>query len=82
MPITIQAIYRKGTLQPKGKLNLPDETLVELQVTPLATEKTPATSLFGAFPELATFTTDDFAWAKRTWEHSLAKQSRLQDSTE
>jgi len=34
---------------------------------------------FGAFPELAALAGDDFAWAKRLWEHGLEKQSRLLD---
>jgi predicted DNA-binding antitoxin AbrB/MazE fold protein len=42
--ITIQAIYRDGVLQPGSKLDLPDNTPVQVQVTPLPTGKV---SLFG-----------------------------------
>lgn len=34
--ITVQAVYHKGALRPKKKLDLPEDTLVEVQVTPLA----------------------------------------------
>ena len=76
---TIQAIYQSGVLQPKGKLNLPDNTPVQLQVTPLPITDAPTSSLFGAFPELVALTGDDLAWAKRLWEHGVEKQSRLLD---
>jgi len=39
-------------------------------------------TVFGAFPELATLTEEDFEWAKRLWEHGLAKQSRILDGLE
>ncbi len=76
---TVQAVYQGGVLQPKDKLNLPDNTPVQVQVTPLPISGAPTNSLFGAFPELAALTGDDFAWAKRLWEHSLEKQSSLLD---
>lgn len=79
---TIQAVYQGGVLQPKGKLNLPDNTLVQVQVTPLPIGKTLTDSLFGLFPELAMLSDDDFAWARRLWEHSLERQSsRLDELT-
>ena len=34
-------------------------------------EKTPTNSLRGAFPELASITNDDLAWAKQQWNQSL-----------
>lgn len=34
--ITVQAVYHKGTLRPKKKLDIPEDALVEVQVTPLA----------------------------------------------
>ena len=33
--ITVQAVYHKGALRPKKKLDLPEDALVEVQVTPL-----------------------------------------------
>lgn len=79
MTIVIQAIYRDGKLEPKEKLDLPENTPVQLQVIPLVVEDEPTDTLFGAFPELAALTGDEFAWASRLWEHSLEKQSRILD---
>ena len=80
--MTVKAIYKDGVLKPKTKLNLPDDTLVELKVTPITEPVSERHSLFGAFPELASLSEDDFEWAKRLWEHSLAKQSRILDGLE
>jgi len=77
--ITVQAVYRGGVLQPQDELDLPDNTPVQVQVTPLPASRAATGSLFGAFPELAALTGDEFAWAKRLWEHGLEKQSRLLD---
>lgn len=77
--ITVQAVYRGGALYPQAKLDLPEDTQVEVQVTPTPSRSTTAASLFGKFPELASLTGDDFAWAKRLWDHGLEKQSRLLD---
>lgn len=79
---TVQAVYQKGMLKPKVRLNLPEGALVQVQVTSATAEGTPADSLFGAFPELATLTENDFEWAKRLWEHGLEKQSRILDGLE
>lgn len=76
--ITFQAAYQNGVLRPRVKLDLPDNTVVQVQVDP-----GPATdagrTLFGAFPELAALADSDFAWAARAWEHGAEKQSRLLD---
>ena len=76
---TVQAIYQDGVLQPKVKLNLPNNTPVQVQVTPLPAGPASAHSLFGLFPDLATLGDDDFAWARRLWEHSLEQQSSRLD---
>jgi hypothetical protein len=76
---TVQAVYQDGVLQPRVKLNLPDNTPVQIQVTPLPVDRVSANSLFGLFPDLATLSDDDFAWAKRLWEHSLERQSSRLD---
>ncbi len=65
MTITIHAIYRDGVLTPEEKLDLPDNTPVQLQVTALPTTPVQGNSLFGAFPELAALTDNDFAGVKR-----------------
>ena len=79
---TIQAVYQGGVLYPKIKLDLPDNTPVQVQVTPLPAGKAATNSLFGRFPELAMLGDDDWAWAKRLWEHSLERQSsRLDELT-
>ena len=77
--IIIPAVYRNGVLQPQTKLDLPENTVVQVQVTPFLPASAPSGSLFGAFPELAALTDDAFAWAKRLWEHGLEKQSRILD---
>jgi len=76
--ITVPAIYRGGVLQPKVKLDLPDNTPVQVQVISLPPQAS-TDSLFGAFPELVMLTGDDLARAKRLWEHGIEKQSRLLD---
>jgi predicted DNA-binding antitoxin AbrB/MazE fold protein len=75
--ITISAVYRKGRFKPKDKLSLPENTLVELQVTPLLLEEPSLKTLFGAFPELAVLSEGDMAWAKQLWEQSAEKQLHL-----
>lgn len=77
--ITVDAIYRNGRLEPQVRLNLPDNTPVQLQVTLLPGSGAASGSLFGSFPELATLADGAFAWAKRLWEHGLDKQSRILD---
>ena len=78
-PITVRTVYRGGTFEPPIQLDLPDNTPVQVQIIPLPVSNVAANSLFGAFPELAALAGDDFAWAKRLWEHGLEKQSRLLD---
>ena len=80
--ITIQAVYRNGVLEPEEKLELPENTTVQVQITPLLGPQIARESLFGIFPELASLTGDDFAWAKRHWEHGVEKQSRVLDGIE
>ena len=81
--ISFQAIYRKGILKPKIKLNLPDNTLLQVQVTPVALPAEQPViqrgSLFGTFPELAAFTRKDIGWAKRIWDHGVENQLRIMD---
>jgi len=50
--VTVQAVYRSGVLQPTTRLDLPEEALVEVQVTPMKAAPVSVGSLFGAFPEL------------------------------
>jgi hypothetical protein len=79
--ISFQAIYRKGILKPKIKLNLPDNTLLQVQVTPVALPaEQPGNqrgSLFGTFPELGAFTSKDLGWAKRIWDHGAENQCTI-----
>ena len=48
---TIQAVYEKGVLKPKKKLNLPEHSIVELRVSSARTakQKTPFASLLGVW---------------------------------
>jgi predicted DNA-binding antitoxin AbrB/MazE fold protein len=57
--IIIEAVYRDGVLQPQTELDLPDNTSVLVEITPLPAKSIFASSLFGAFPELATLTDDE-----------------------
>lgn len=77
--IIVEAVYRDGVLQPRNKLDLPNNTPVQVEVTPLPVKSGSPGSLFGSFPELAALTGDEFSWVKRLWEHGLEKQSRLMD---
>jgi len=51
---TVQAVYEKGVLKPKKKLNLPEHSVVELRVssTRTAKQKTPFASLLGVWEHL------------------------------
>ena len=77
--LTFQATYQNGVLRPRVKLDLPDNTVVQVHVMPATPTDANSGSLFGAFPELTALTGSDFDWAERTWEHSTEKQSRLLD---
>jgi hypothetical protein len=79
---TIRATYRGGVLQPETELVLPENTTVELEITPLPQTPGPVEPLFGAFPALAELTDDDFAWARRLWEHGFQRELRLLDELE
>jgi predicted DNA-binding antitoxin AbrB/MazE fold protein len=52
---TVQAIYEKGVLKPKRKLNLPEHSVVELRVrtTRSGKEKTPFAALIGVWEHLS-----------------------------
>jgi len=80
--ITMQATYQDGVLKPRAKLDLPENAVVEVQITPLRSAHDAPGSLFGAFPELAALTGEDLAWAGRMWDHSVEKQSRMLDMPE
>jgi predicted DNA-binding antitoxin AbrB/MazE fold protein len=51
---TVQAVYEKGVLKPKKKLNLPEHSVVELRVRAARTgkQKTPFASLIGVWEHL------------------------------
>jgi len=51
---TIQAVYEKGVLKPKKKLNLPEHSIVELRIssTRTAKQKTAFASLLGVWENL------------------------------
>ncbi|MCQ3936740.1 MAG: hypothetical protein DPW18_06795 [Chloroflexi bacterium] len=48
-PFTVQAVYEKGVLKPRKKLNLPEHSLVEIRIKPArkAGAKTEFASLIG-----------------------------------
>lgn len=70
-PITIQAVYRDGSFQPVKKLDLPNNTAVQVLVLPLNAAGKP--TLFGIFPQLAALG-DDVAIIKQMLGGSLDKQ--------
>jgi predicted DNA-binding antitoxin AbrB/MazE fold protein len=51
---TVQAVYEKGVLKPKKKLNLPEHSIVELRVRAArsARQKTPFAALIGVWEHL------------------------------
>ena len=51
---TVQAVYEKGVLKPRKKLNLPEHSVVEIRVktTRAAKRKTPFASLIGVWEHL------------------------------
>jgi hypothetical protein len=76
---TVPALYKDGVLRPETKLDLPDNTLVQIEVTPVAETPTLTGSLFGAFPELAAISDVDLEVTRRAWEGGLTKQAGLLD---
>ncbi len=70
-PITIQAVYRDGNFQPIKKLDLPNNTTVQVLVLPLNAAGKP--TLFGIFPQLAVLS-DDVTIIKQMLGSSLDKQ--------
>lgn len=74
---TVQAVYKNGVFKPKTKLNLPENSVVEVDIRMEKRRDGVRSTLFGAFPELAAITDDDVSAAKGLWEKSLRKQARL-----
>ncbi len=74
---TVQAVYKKGVLKPKTRLNLPEDTEVEVQIKAVKSRKGEKPTLFGAFPELSSITNEDMQSVKKHWEKGLAKQERM-----
>jgi len=73
-PITIQAIYRDGNLQPAKKLDLPNNTTVQVLVLPLNAAGKP--TFFGIFPQLATLS-DDITTIKKMLNTGVDKQIKI-----
>lgn len=82
MTITKRAVYRDGSLRLDAPIDIPEDTPVRVDITVLISEPAESESLFGTFPELAALTIDDFAWARRLWEHGVETQSRILDGVE
>jgi hypothetical protein len=68
-PLTIQAVYRDGAIQLKTKLDLPNNTPLQVLIVPLAVDGKP--SLFGAFPQLAALKFDDLMGIKQLLNDGL-----------
>ena len=77
---TIQAVYEKGVLKPKKKLNLPEHSVVEIRVSSAQTakQKTPFASLLGVWENLPEKESAMLEKALvRTRRRSTAKVKRL-----
>ena len=77
---TIQAVYEKGVLKPKKKLNLPEHSVVELRVssTQAAKQKTSFAALLGIWENLPEKEAAMLEKALvRTRKRSTAKVKRL-----
>ncbi len=80
---TIQAVYEKGVLKPRKKLNLPEHSVVEIKVktTRSSKQKMPFASLIGVWEHLPE--KESGALEKSltlTRKHSAAKVKRLAKS--
>ncbi|MFZ5920555.1 MAG: antitoxin AF2212-like protein [Chloroflexota bacterium] len=57
---TVQAVYKKGVLKPKTKLDLPEDALVEVQVRPVKPyQKSGIGSLIGMWQDLSDAEVDE-----------------------
>jgi len=77
---TVQAVYEKGVLKPKKKLNLPEHSVVELRVKAAHTgkQKTPFASLIGVWEHLPEKDTTRLEKAlTRTRKRSASKVKKL-----
>ena len=77
---TIQAVYEKGVLKPKKKLNLPEHSVVEIRVSSAQTakQKTPFAALLGVWENLPEKESAMLEKALvRTRRRSTAKVKRL-----
>lgn len=79
--VTLQATYRDGVLQLPHKLDLPENAVVQVDITPLPSPTT-LKSLYGAFPELAAILDADLGEAKQIWHKGLEKQLRILEEGE
>jgi predicted DNA-binding antitoxin AbrB/MazE fold protein len=73
-PISVQAVYQDGKLQPKTKLDLPENTAVQVLVMPLTETGQP--TLFGAFPQLAALG-DLVSQVKQLLNDGIQKQIKI-----
>lgn len=77
---TVQAIYEKGVLKPKKKLDLPEHSVVEIRVRAARTakQKTPFASLIGVWEHLSDKETTALEKAlARTRKGSASKVKKL-----
>ena len=77
---TVKAVYEKGVLKPKKKLNLPEHSVVEIRVraTRAAQQKTPFASLIGVWEHLPAKEVDALEKTlARTRKRSASKVKRL-----
>jgi predicted DNA-binding antitoxin AbrB/MazE fold protein len=77
---TVQAVYEKGVLKPKKKLNLPEHSVVELRVRAMhaSKQKMPFAALIGVWEHLPEKEVDALEKALvRTRKKSALKVKKL-----
>lgn len=74
-PLTLQAVYRDGAIQLKTKLDLPNNTPLQVLIVPLTVDGKP--SLFGLFPQLAALNFGDVAGIKQLLSDGLDNQRKI-----
>ena len=77
---TVQAVYEKGVLKPKRKLNLPEHSVVEIRVRAKhgPKQKTPFSTLIGVWEDLSNKEADALEKALvRTRKKSALKVKKL-----
>jgi len=75
--LTVTAVYKDGALIPMTKLNLPNDTQVQLQIVDMQAATLPGASAFGSLAGIwADLSDDDLSHAQQAIAKSRQKSSR------